>query len=189
MNTNGDVIFESGVIFDNSGILCTNAHLVTYKKSGIYHKFEKFEVWFAFEEEYHQSSLFKYDIEQDIAFLEILDAKSLNLASIHLEKNKELKTGSEVYAIGNAMNQGLSITKGTVSLARVNIQYDGFIREMIQCDLTINEGDSGGVLLNAFGNMVGMPSFRLKRNGETIQGIAYCIPVNKILDCYEKTNA
>lgn len=177
-------LYGSAVIINKEGVISTNAHMVIYKKSGKYHEFSKFEIRFSSDLEYYESKLLKYDQQKDIALLKIVDNSLLTLHLMNFENDSYLKTGSTVYAVGNALNQGLSITKGIISLSRVNIEYDNFVREMIQCNLTINEGNSGGALLNEYGKMIGMPSFRLKENNEIIYGIAYCIPSNDILQFY-----
>lgn len=183
-NEDDDSIYGSAVILNEKGVIGTNAHMVVYKESGKYHEFSKFEIRFSSDVDYFESNLLKYDQQKDIALLKILDISALDLYPIIFENDSDLKTGSTIYAVGNALNQGLSITKGIISLSRVNIEYDGFLREMIQCDLTINEGNSGGALLNEFGKMIGMPSFRLKENREIIYGLAYCIPSNNVLEFY-----
>ena len=64
----------------------------------------------------------------------------------------------------------------------MNIDYEDNIRNVIQCDLVINEGNSGGALLNERGELIGITTFRLKDSAdEIIYGIAFSIPVNLVL--------
>ena len=91
-----------------------------------------------------------------------------------------------VYAIGNLSNYGLSITKGIVSIPHINITYNNITRNVIQCDLTISDGNSGGALVNSDGKLIGLTTFRLKdQSNNIIYGISYCIPINTVLEYIE----
>lgn len=182
----GKECYGSAVVMSDDGRLVTNAHLVMYKQSGIYRQFKTFEIRSAYEESYEPAALLKYDMTLDIAVLQVKNTEdNHSFLPVKTGDSAKLKTGNRVYAIGNALNQGISITQGIISLAQVDIEYEGIIRNMIQCDLTINEGNSGGALLNKDGKMIGMPSFRLKEDGEIVQGLAYCIPMNLIASFYQ----
>ena len=74
----------------------------------------------------------------------------------------------------------LSGTRLITVLAKVEL--DGLTRNVIQCDLTIAAGNSGGALLNDNGELIGITTFRTKdMSGNVIYGIVYCIPVNTVL--------
>lgn len=164
------------------GTLVTNAHVVTYKKMGIYYSFEDINIRFSFEENYRSVSLIKYDNDLDLAVLK-LDDLNCNFKAIRLGNSSHIKNGNQVYAIGNLNNGGLSITKGIVSNANIQVSYDGITRKVIQCDLTIADGNSGGALLDKNGNLIGITTFRLKDNsGNVIYGISYCVPINTVLE-------
>lgn len=184
--TGEDIIsYGSAVVIDKDGILVSNAHMVAYKKSGIYQEFESFQIRFCFETEYRKVSLLKYDLTQDISFLKLEDIDNVPFKPIKIKDNKHISSGDKVYAIGNGMNHGVGITQGIVSLPEVNIEYEETIRNVIQCDLIINEGNSGGALLDERGNLIGITTFRLKDNyGNVIYGIAFCIPLNIVMDFY-----
>mgnify|MGYP002748688131 CR=1 FL=1 len=89
----------------------------------------------------------------------------------------------EVFAIGNLSNYGIGITKGHVSVPKINIIVDGNKKEVIQCDITIVSGSSGGALVNRNGKLIGITTFRTKDNlGNVIHGIGYVIPINRVLE-------
>lgn len=174
--------FGTAEFIKSDGTLVTNAHVVTYKKMGIYYSFEDINIRFSFEENYRSVSLIKYDNDLDLAVLK-LDDLNCNFKAIRLGNSSHIKNGNQVYAIGNLNNGGLSITKGIVSNADIQVVYDGLARKVIQCDLTIADGNSGGALLDKNGNLIGITTFRLKdNNGNVIYGISYCIPVNVVLE-------
>ena len=174
--------FGTAEFIKSDGTLVTNAHVVTYKKMGVYYSFENIEIRFSFEENYRSVSLIKYDTDSDLAVLK-LDDLNCAFKAISLGDSSKIENGNQVYAIGNLNNGGLSITKGIVSNANIQVSYDGITRKVIQCDLTIADGNSGGALLDKDGNLIGITTFRLKDNsGNVIYGISYCIPIEVISD-------
>ena len=56
--------------------------------------------------------------------------------------------GDKVYAIGNTSNYGIGISEGIISVPLVNVKYDDISRLVIQADIDISSGNSGGALLN-----------------------------------------
>ncbi len=88
-----------------------------------------------------------------------------------------------MFAIGNGSNYGLAITHGIISTPRINIEYEKTIREVIQSDITISAGNSGGALLDGKGNLIGITSFRTKDNqGNVVYGLVYYIPINTVIN-------
>ena len=112
--------------------------------------------------------------------------ENVTFRKINLGDSNKISSGDIVYAIGNGMNHGIGITKGIISVPEVKIEYEDNIRDVIQADVIINEGNSGGALLNENGALIGITTFRLKdNNANTIYGIAFCIPINIVLNYYE----
>lgn len=174
--------FGTAEFIDEQGTLITNAHIITYKKLGTVHLFEEYAIRFANEDDYREVELIKYDVELDIAVLKIVD-DTIKVKPLKIGDSSKLKSGNTVYAIGNTINYGLSISKGIIGIPLLNVTYEGVQREVIQCDLTIAEGNSGGALLNEYGWLIGITTFRTKDSyGNVIYGIAYCIPINVIID-------
>lgn len=182
--TGTDIItYGSAVFIKNDGTLVSNAHMVVYKKAGTYQEFETHEIRFSYETEYRKVSLIKYDVQQDIAILKLNDLSNTQFEAIETKNSSRLVSGDKVYAVGNGMNHGIGITEGIVSLPQINIEYEDTIRNVIQCDLIINEGNSGGALLDERGRLIGITTFRLKDNmGNIIYGVAFCIPINTIIE-------
>ena len=179
------VSYGTAVFIDDDGTLVSNAHLVVYKESGKYKEFENFEIRFSYENEYRNVTLIKYDLNEDISILKLDNLTNVNFKTAKIGNSEKISSGDKVYAVGNGMNHGIGITQGLVSLPQVNIKYDGIIRKVIQCDLIINEGNSGGALLNERGKLIGITTFRLKDNsGNIIYGIAFCIPISCVLNYY-----
>ena len=182
--TGEDIIsYGSAVFIKDDGTLISNAHMVAYKQAGVYKEFESYEIRFSFEKEYRAVTLIKYDLSLDLSVLKLDEINGVNFKKIKTGDSSKIASGDKVYAIGNGMNHGIGITNGLISLPQVNIDYEDNIRNVIQCDLVINEGNSGGALLDDRGKLIGITSFRLKDNsGNVIYGIAFCIPVNIVFD-------
>lgn len=181
--------FGTAEIISTDGTLVTNAHVVTYTRLNAVNTFEEYFIRFSNEEEYRVVSLGRYDSEKDIAILKMSNTLELDLKPVKTGNSDRLKAGEEVYAVGNASNYGIGIFKGIVSIPLINVVLDGVTRSVIQSDLTIVAGNSGGALLNARGELVGITTFRTKDNsGNVVYGIGYSIPINIVLDFVNATD-
>ena len=173
--------FGTAIFVDSNGTLVTNAHVVTYTQLGVVTQFQSYSIRLASETEYRVVELVKFDTELDIAVLKVLDS-SFDFKPIKMGVSSQIKSGETVYAIGNSANYGLSISQGIVGIPLVEISYSNVLRRVIQCDITIAEGNSGGALLDGNGKLIGMTTFRTKDNaGNVIHGLAYCVPVDTIV--------
>lgn len=174
--------FGTGEIISIDGKIVTNAHIVTYTQLSTVSEFEKYYIRFAFEEEYREVRLLKFNNELDLALLQLEENDGI-AKPIKTSDSSKIKAGDNVYAVGNASNYGIGIFKGLISVPLVNIELDGLTRAVIQCDLTIASGNSGGALLNENGELIGITTFRTKDiSGNVIYGIVYCIPINTVLE-------
>ena len=81
--------------------------------------------------------------------------------------------GEEVYTVGNPLGIGLSVSKGVVSSPNRKTDYPKKVDYVIQTDMTVNHGNSGGALLDAANNVIGVITFY---PGKSEGGIAMCVP-------------
>lgn len=79
-------------------------------------------------------------------------------------------------AIGNALGYGQSLTVGYISALNREVTIDNVSNNMIQTDAAINFGNSGGALLDANGNLIGINSAKAADTG--VEGMGYAIPIN-----------
>jgi len=164
-----DIGYGSGVIISDDGKIITNSHVIIYEENNL---FDKIEIRLSYEDGYREVSVLKYDSDKDLALLKLdnVEVKSI-------KTNTEYSYGDKVYAIGNGSNYGISITEGIISNPKLTVELSNKSVIAIQCDLTINEGNSGGALLDNKGRLIGITTFRLKDSGnKVIQGISYSIP-------------
>ena len=180
-----ETVYGAAIVVDKDGTLVTNAHLITYTHLGEEKTFEKYSIRFSTEEEYQNVQLIKYDLEKDIAVLQCQEKKG-GYKPIKIGKSEKITFGDKVYAIGNGRNYGLSITEGLVSIPKLHVEYKGIKREVIQCDITITAGDSGGALLDRRGRLLGITTFRMRDvSGDIAYGLAYCIPIENVMNFIE----
>ena len=128
---------------------------------------------------------------KDIAVVTVkksdVKAETLNKIKIAtIGSSDELKVGNGVIAIGNALGYGQSVTTGVVSALHREIVGDSNGQEMIQMDAPINGGNSGGALLNAKGEVVGINSAKYSSkatsSGASIEGMCFAIPISDVED-------
>ena len=173
--------YGSGAIVANDGTIVTNAHVVTYKELGQSYPFETISIRLIDEQDYREVDVIKYDLDLDIAVLKLTCDR--NLKSIKIGNDSKLDYGDKVYAVGNMSNYGISLTTGNIAIPHINVTYNGYTRNVIQCNLTISDGNSGGALIDENGKLVGITTFRLKdQTNNIIYGISYCIPINTVME-------
>jgi serine protease DegQ len=161
----GESSLGSGVIASSEGLILTNHHVIAKAD----------EILVALPDGRRvPAKLVGADPESDLALLRI-DAPNLTVISIG--DSEKLRVGDVVLAIGNPFNVGQTVTLGIVSaLGRSNLGLNRF-ENFIQTDAAINEGNSGGALIDAQGNLVGINSVIYSRGGGSL-GIGFAIPVS-----------
>ncbi|MCI1730678.1 MAG: trypsin-like peptidase domain-containing protein [Chiayiivirga sp.] len=115
------------------------------------------------------------DADTDLAVLKI---DGNNLPALPLSDGGEMQVGDVVLAIGNPFGLGQTVTQGIVSgLGRNQLRLQGTVfQDFIQTDAAINEGNSGGALVDADGRLIGINTFVLGRMTAGAEGIGFAIP-------------
>ncbi|HQO77532.1 MAG TPA: Do family serine endopeptidase [Thermodesulfobacteriota bacterium] len=156
----------SGIIFDKSGHILTNWHVVE--------RATRIKV-ILMDEKSYEAKLIGSAPELDLAVLKI-DA-GRDLPTVVLGSSEDLMIGEKVIAIGNPFGLSHTVTTGVISAVRRSIKAsDRTYRDFIQTDASINPGNSGGPLLNIDGQLIGVNSAIY---GQGAQGIGFAIPINK----------
>lgn len=125
-----------------------------------------------------------YSQHYDIAVLKITDTSKLDgCTAIQVSDSTYLSTGEFVFAVGNSLSGGLSVTSGIISRINTMIKVEGntFLSREIQIDAAINPGNSGGGAFNNEGKFIGLVNAKLNstQSGNTtiaVTGTAYAIP-------------
>ena len=114
--------------------------------------------------------------------LAVLKVDATNLPTLPLGNSEQVKVGDVVLALGNPLGVGQTVTMGIVSAkGRATGLSDGSFEDFIQTDAPINQGNSGGALVNTRGELVGINSQILSPSGGNI-GIGFAIPANMTRD-------
>ena len=122
-----------------------------------------------------------YDSSMDVAVLKI-DAPDLR--AVTTGDSDLLRVGDQVAAIGNPLGElTLSMTVGYISALDREINTDGVPINMLQTDVAINSGNSGGPLFDMKGNVIGITTAKFSgstSSGAAIEGIGFAIPINDV---------
>jgi serine protease Do/serine protease DegQ len=158
----------SGVIVDaKNGYIVTNRHVIENASD--------ITVTLLDNRHFH-AQVVGSDEGTDIA---VLKAAEPRLAQMPLGDSSHLKVGDWVVAIGNPFGLNHTVTAGIVSaLGRTGLHPHGF-EDFIQTDASINPGNSGGALVDLSGELIGINSAILSKDGGNI-GIGFAIPVNMV---------
>lgn len=157
----------SAVVIDEEGYLVTNYHVVAGAT--------EIRVQMA-DGRIANPQVVGYDAETDLAVLKV----DLGvLTAIPLGRSSELRIGDVVLAIGNPYGLTKTVTQGIVSATgRGSLRLMTF-ENFIQTDAAINEGNSGGALINSMGQLVGINTAILAQDAGT-EGISFAIPVDLV---------
>lgn len=157
----------TGVVFTSDGYIITNTHVLTGGDAAV--------VTFADGTEY-EAMLIGADEASDIAVLRI---EGEDLPYAEFGHSDGLQVGDEVAAIGNPIGQAYSgtMTNGIISAINRNISYNGHSMTLLQTNAALNEGNSGGPLVNAAGQVVGITNMKIMSTYfATVEGIGFAIP-------------
>jgi putative serine protease PepD len=181
----------SGVIFDTSGHILTNNHVVTAGGSG-----STISVTLADERTY-AATVVGTDPSTDLAVIKLTNGPS-DLKPIALGDSDSIKVGDQVMAVGNPLGLAGTVTTGIVSALNRPVTTsdqstdptaqtaDPVVSNAIQTSAAINPGNSGGALVNAGGQLIGINSAIASLDSSDSSssqsgniGIGFAIPVNE----------
>lgn len=167
----------SGIIISDDGYILTNNHVISSdtSTSSFYAITEatSIKVNLYNSDETFDATVIGTDSYTDLAVLKI-DKTGLTPATLGDSNN--VKVGEFVMAIGNPLGMDYSVTTGVVSAVNREVESEGTTYYAIQTDAAINSGNSGGALVNANGEVIGVNT--LKLSGTGIEGIGFAIPIS-----------
>ena len=163
----------SAVIIDAAGYLVTNYHVVALAND--------IRIQLA-DGQIASPELIGVDAETDLALLRV-DLGTL--PAIPLGRSDQLRIGDVVLAIGNPYGLSKTVTQGIVSATGRGVLQLLTFENFIQTDAAINEGNSGGALINSAGQLVGINTAVLTQDAGT-EGIGFAIPVDLVRGVVEE---
>jgi S1-C subfamily serine protease len=165
----------SGFVIDKAGHIVTNYHVVRGANA--------IQVSFS-NNEHFKAKVVGVDPSTDSAVLQV-HVKSRALKSLPLGNSDSVRVGDQVIAIGNPFGLDRSVTAGIVSAVQRRIEAPNqlSISHVIQTDAALNHGNSGGPLLNAQGQVIGVNA-QIETGGQSQGnvGIGFAIPINTVKD-------
>ena len=160
----------SGVIISTDGYIVTNHHVIDGANT--------IKVTLRDGTTSYDATLIGSDADNDIALLKI-DAEGLSAATFG--DSSSLAVGDYVVAIGNPLGTlGGTVTDGIISALAREVTIEDKNMTLLQTNAQISPGNSGGGLFNANGELVGIVN--AKDSATEVEGIAFAIPVNNVLD-------
>lgn len=165
----------SGVIISKDGYIVTNNHVVS--------EADEITVKLNDNREF-KGRIIGLDKTTDLALIKI---EGENLPAIPIGDSDKLKLGEWVLAVGNPFNLTSTVTAGIVS-AKSRSLHANDIESFIQTDAAINQGNSGGALVNAKGELVGINAMLYSQTG-SYSGYGFAIPttiMNKVVEDIKK---
>lgn len=165
-----ELYWGTGIIFSADGYIVTNYHIIENADLA--------DVVLSDGTEY-PAKLVGFDADSDLAVLRI-GAEALPTAEFG--DSAELMVGEEVAAIGNPLGIEFSgtLTNGIISAINRNVEHDGHSMTLLQTNAAINEGNSGGPLINMYGQVVGITNMKMISSDSSIEGIGFAIPSRSI---------
>ena len=156
--------FGSGVIISNDGYIVTAFHILSGTLSTV-----------KIDEKTYIANLIGFDEYADLAVLKINED---NLRSIDFPDKFDLKIGETVFAIGNPYNLGISVSKGILSGTGRN--FGNPYLDIIQTDAAINQGSSGGAIINSNGQLIGLSTSIASVSGGS-DGVGFALPAERVI--------
>ena len=166
----------SGVIISADGYIVTNNHVVDGA--------DELTVTLNDNKEF-SARIIGADKTTDLALIKI-DGKEL--PAIKIANSDKVKVGEWVLAVGNPLGLNNTVTAGIVSAKARTMGEQGTVSSMIQTDAAINQGNSGGALVNTNGELIGINAMIYSQTGSNI-GYGFAIPttiMNKVVDDLKK---
>ena len=168
----------SGVIISENGYILTNAHVVGNKYSICYVTVE--------DGKRYNANVVWIDENIDLAIIKI---SAYDIQKIILGDSDKINLADDVYAIGNPIGFEFqrTVTKGIISGINRTIKVEeekevSYMEDLIQTDACINEGNSGGALINEKGELIGINTIKLS----DADGIGFAVPINLVKPILEK---
>lgn len=158
----------TGVVLTADGYLITNAHVVAGA--------DKVQVACA-DNRVLDAALVGFDAREDLAVLKV---EADDLTPAEFGDSSALRCGDPVAAIGDPLGYRSTITDGIVSALDRDVEVDGTSMVLIQTSAAINMGNSGGALINQYGQVVGITTVKIVTDDGSAESLGFAIPSRRV---------
>ena len=170
----------SGVIMSKDGYIITNNHVVDGAQSVSVQLSDGTSL---------DAKIIGTDEQTDLAVIKVTPTSDLTAAEFG--DSDELEPGEYAYAIGSpgGVQFANTIPGGRISAINRDLTVNDRVMTLIQTDASINNGNSGGALINKYGQVVGITSAKLSGNAfgsATVEGMGFAIPINTAKDIVDE---
>lgn len=181
--TSSGTVTGTGIIMSSDGYIITNAHVVdgasaisVVLPSSYYSSSDDSSSSSSKDETTITAELVGKDTQTDLAVVKI---DKTGLTAAEFGKSSELQVGEVSIVIGNPLGFDLanSVTAGIISATNRTLTIEDRTMNLIQTDASINSGNSGGPLINAYGQVIGITSAKI--NSQYGEGLGFAIPIDE----------
>lgn len=167
----GGLSLGTGVVMSEDGYIITNAHVI----EGCIQIDVILLLDGGSDGEAYQAALVGQDEQTDLAVLKI-DCTKLTPAVFG--DSSLLEVGDTVVAIGNPLGENLqgTMTDGIISAINRDVNVDGHTMTLIQTNAALNSGNSGGALINEYGQVIGITNLKMQSYSSSVEGLGFAIP-------------
>lgn len=158
----------SGVVLTEDGYLITNAHVVAGARAVSITLYDNRIL---------PASLVGFDAVEDLAVLKI---EASGLTPAQFGDSNTLRIGEPVAALGDSLGYRSTFTDGIVSSLDREVEVDGVTMVLIQTSAAINFGNSGGPLLNQYGQVMGINTIKIVTEDGSAEGLGFAIPSRRV---------
>ena len=158
----------TGIVMSADGYIITNYHVIDGAQ----------EIQVLLEDDaYHEAELIGGDEPTDLAVLRIA---AEGLTPAEFGDSDVLRVGDQVVAIGDPLGTELrgTMTDGIVSAINRDLIIDGRHMTLIQTNAALNSGNSGGPLINCYGQVIGINTVKMIGGSASAEGLGFAIPLN-----------
>lgn len=162
----------TGVILTADGYIVTNAHVIAGGQNALVALYNG---------DRYEAELVGFSSTEDLALLKAVNASGLPTAP--LGDSEECQVGDTVYAIGNPLGVELrgTLTQGIISAIDRPVTMEGRVMTLLQTTAALNNGNSGGPLINCYGQVIGINTMKMSNfysSSTTVEGIGFAIPID-----------
>ena len=160
----------TGVVFTEDGYILTNYHVLEGTVDCTI---------YLDNEHSYAAQYVAGDADSDLA---VLKTDLTGMTAAEFGDSEALVVGDKVYAIGNPLGYELrgTMTDGIVSAINRDVEVDGRTMNLIQTNAALNTGNSGGPLINEYGQVVGINTIKMSSSYSNIEGLGFAIPSGSI---------
>ena len=162
----------TGVMMTSDGYFITNAHVID----------DALGCWIIMASGVtYEAKLVGYYALQDLAVLKAIDAQNLPTATFG--NSDDMVVGDTVYAIGNPLGVELrgTLTDGIISAVNRDVEMGGRTLTLLQTNAALNSGNSGGPLINIYGQVIGINVMKMvgdHMDEATVEGLGFALPIS-----------